>query len=77
MSDSSGDITEPGYTLGDLDEIGKVDIADLRAVLRAVCGKVNLTEQQNLVADVDLNSVVNIVDLRLILRYVCGKINKL
>lgn len=77
MSDSSGDITEPGYTLGDLDESGKVDIADLRAVLRAVCGKVNLTEQQNLVADVDLNSVVNIVDLRLILRYVCGKINKL
>ena len=66
---------EPDYTLGDVDENGSVDISDLRLVLRAVCGKTELTETQKLAADVEADNDVNIQDLRKILRYVCRKID--
>lgn len=66
---------EPDYTLGDVDENGSVDISDLRLVLRAVCGKTELTEPQKLAADVEADNDVNIQDLRMILRYVCRKID--
>ena len=66
---------EPDYTLGDVDENGSVDISDLRLVLRAVCGKTELTENQKLAADVETDNDVNIQDLRKILRYVCRKID--
>lgn len=66
---------EPDYTLGDVDENGSVDISDLRLVLRAVCGKTELTETQKLAADVEADNDVNIQDLRMILRYVCRKID--
>ena len=66
---------EPDYTLGDMDENGSVDISDLRLVLRAVCGKTELTENQKLAADVETDNDVNIQDLRKILRYVCRKID--
>ena len=62
---------------GDVDGNGKVDIADLRFVLRAVCGKVELTDAQTSVADVETDGKVDIQDLRKILRFVCGKIEKL
>ena len=66
---------EPEYTLGDVDANGSVDISDLRLVLRAVCGKTELTENQKLAADVETDNDVNIQDLRKILRYVCQKID--
>ena len=56
---------------GDVDGNKTVDIADLRMVLRSVCGKVELTEQQKKAADVTDDSRVDIQDLRKILRYVC------
>ena len=68
---------EPEYTPGDVDESGRVDIADLRMVLRAVCGKTELTSQQQLAADVETDGTVNIADLRKILRFVCGKLEEL
>ena len=68
---------EPEYTPGDIDESGRVDIADLRMVLRAVCGKTELTSQQQLAADVETDGTVNIADLRKILRFVCGKLEEL
>ena len=62
---------------GDADGNKTVDIADLRMVLRSVCGKVDLTEQQKLAADVTDDGRVDIQDLRKILRYVCRKIDEL
>ena len=68
---------EPEYMRGDVDQNSKVDIADLRLVLRAVCRKVELTEDQSLAADVEQDGKVDIQDLRKILRFVCRKINSL
>ena len=62
---------------GDVDDSGKVDIVDLRMVLRSVCGKVVLTEQQSQAADVTDDDRVDIQDLRKILRFVCGKLEEL
>jgi len=67
----------PLYMKGDVDENGKVEIADLRLILRSVCKKVELTEQQKLAADVTEDGKVEIVDLRKVLRYVCHKITEL
>ena len=71
-------VTVDGSSLkGDADGSGKVDIADLRLVLRAVCGKVELTDAQTSAADVETDGKVDIQDLRKILRFVCGKIETL
>lgn len=64
----------PLYMKGDVDENGKVDISDLRLILRSVCKKVELTEQQKLAADVTEDGRVEIQDLRKVLRYICHKI---
>lgn len=62
---------------GDVDGSGKVDSADLRLVLKAVCKKVELTEEQKEAADVDNEgNGVDAQDMRKILRYVCGKITE-
>lgn len=71
------DFTETESARGDVDGSGSVEINDLRLVLRCVCGKIELTNQQKLAADVDVDGSVGIEDLRLILRYVCGKIDEL
>ena len=76
-SGSPGDIEDPEYTPGDVTEDGEVKIDDLRTVLRAVCRKITLTDQQKLAADVEENGEVDIADLRKMLRFVCGKIESL
>lgn len=58
---------------GDLDGDMKVDISDLRMILRTVCGKAKLTVEQVYTADVDENDIIDIADLRYVLRFVCGK----
>ena len=77
MADISGESSKPEYTPGDVTEDGVVKIDDLRTVLRAVCRKITLTDQQKLAADVEENGKVDIADLRKILRFVCGKIESL
>ena len=62
---------------GDVTGDGQVKIDDLRMVLRAVCRKITLTDQQKLAADVEENGTVDIADLRKILRFVCGKLEEL
>ena len=62
---------------GDITGDGNVDISDLRLVLRAVCGKVELTDAQTSAVDVETDGKVDIQDLRKILRFVCGKIESL
>ena len=46
-------------------------------ILRSVCKKVELTEQQKLAADVTEDGKVEIGDLRKVLRYICHKIPEL
>lgn len=70
-------VTIEGGMKGDVDGSGKVDIADLRMVLRKVCGKIQFTEAQESAADVEADGKVDIADLRKILRFVCGKIETL
>lgn len=70
---NNGDDIVSGDVTGD----GKVQIDDLRLVLRAVCQKVTLTSAQKQAADVEQNGEVDIADLRLILRFVCGKVESL
>lgn len=67
---NTGDDIVKGDVTGD----GKVQIDDLRLVLRSVCQKVTLTSAQEKAADVEQNGKVDIADLRLILRFVCGKV---
>ena len=69
--------TGDDYIRGDITGDGSVQIDDLRMILRSVCGKVELTEQQKLAADVETDGEVNISDLRKVLRFVCGKIETL
>ena len=52
------------YIKGDVNEDRKVEISDLRLILRSVCKKVELTEQQKLAADVTEDGKVEIGDLR-------------
>lgn len=67
--------TEEEIAKGDVTEDGKVDIQDLRTVLRVVCDKETLNETKELAADVTEDGKIDIQDLRMILRYVCGKID--
>lgn len=62
---------------GDVNGDQAVDIQDLRMILRYVCGKTELTEQQLKLADVIEDGTVDIQDLRKVLRFVCGKIETL
>ena len=62
---------------GDVTGDKEVDIKDLRTVLRSVCGKEELTENQKLAADVTGDDQVDIQDLRKLLRFVCGKMETL
>ena len=67
--------TEEEIAKGDVTGDGRVDIQDLRTVLRVVCDKETLNETKELAADVTEDGKIDIQDLRMILRYVCGKID--
>lgn len=69
------DDEKDGVVKGDVTGDGKVDIQDLRTVLRGVCDKETLNETKLLAVDVTGDGEVDIQDLRMILRYVCGKID--
>ena len=67
----------PAFVRGDADGDGKVDISDLRLVLRHVCRKTVLEGTEFEAADVTDDDEVDIQDLRKILRFVCRKITEL
>lgn len=75
---------EKSFVKGDVDLSGTVDIADLRMMLRAVCGKVELSAEQIEAGDIvgdgsgdQLDGEITIADLRKLLRFICGKIEVL
>ena len=65
----------PDYIRGDVTGDSQVTVQDLRMILRAVCQKVTLTEDQIKAGDVTDDGKVGIEDLRKVLRYICGKID--
>ncbi len=62
---------------GDTDENGKISVADALMILKAVVGKVVLTEKQYIVSDTDGDDVVNANDVLNILQKIVGNIDKL
>lgn len=69
---------EKNYLAGDVNEDGKVNIEDLRIILRGVCGKMQLSTRQMKIADVEgEDGTVDIRDLRKMLRFICRKIDEL
>lgn len=62
------------YTLGDVNEDGKIEAVDALRTLRGVANLVNLTPTQMLAADVNKDGKVEAVDALRILRYVANLI---
>ncbi|MBQ6864264.1 MAG: hypothetical protein IJO14_08510, partial [Clostridia bacterium] len=62
----------PAFTLGDVDNNGKIEAADARLALRAAVKLENLTEAQTQAADADKNGKLEAADARLILRAAVG-----
>ncbi|MBQ6864226.1 MAG: hypothetical protein IJO14_08315, partial [Clostridia bacterium] len=62
----------PAYTLGDVDNNGKIEAADARLALRAAVKLETLTETQTQAADADKNGKLEAADARLILRAAVG-----
>ena len=67
---------EPEYTLGDVDNDGKITIADATFVLRANAGFVTLTTTQMKSADVNFDGYVNVKDATLIQKYIAELITQ-
>ncbi|MBQ6863053.1 MAG: leucine-rich repeat protein, partial [Clostridia bacterium] len=63
---------EPAFTLGDVDNNGKLEAADARLALRAAVKLETLTETQTKAADADKNGKLEAADARLILRAAVG-----
>lgn len=72
-------IINPGFSekKGDVNEDSSVDSADLRFILRNICGKSDFTERQTKIADVTGDGMVDSQDLRKVLQFICGKIEEL
>ena len=66
----------PAFRKGDVNKDGKIDLLDLRLLLRTICNKVTLDDQQKILADVNNDNKVDLLDLRQMLRYICGKITE-
>ncbi|HOL17882.1 MAG TPA: dockerin type I domain-containing protein, partial [Bacillota bacterium] len=62
---------------GDVDQSGRVDVADAILVLRQIVGLVELTPSQEQSADVNLDGTVNVADAILILRFIVGLVPSL
>lgn len=66
------------YTLGDVNQDGKVTINDALMILQSIVGDQNLTEQQRAAANVDAtNSAINVNDALKIMNFVVGNIDTL
>ena len=63
----------PKYTLGDINEDGKVNSRDAKLALQYYVGKTKLTENQKLAGDVNKDGEINSRDAKLILQYYVGK----
>ena len=64
---------EPEYTLGDVNNDGKVDTNDAAAILLYIVEKYTMTDNQKAAADVNGDHKVNTNDAAAILLYIVGK----
>ena len=70
----AGEYDVQPYTLGDVNEDGKINSVDALLNLQASVGKITLSASAKLAADVNLDGTVNSVDALRILQYSVGKI---
>ena len=68
VSYADNDQTENEYSLGDVNNDGKITAADARTILRAAARLETLTDVQSLAADIDKNGKVTASDARIALR---------
>ncbi len=73
VSGGNPDDPEPTYTLGDINGDGEIKANDALEALKAVVGKVTLTETQELAGDVNKDGEVKANDALEILKKVVGK----
>ncbi len=66
--------TALAYTVGDINDDGRIDVQDVTLVLRHVLGVEAFTEAQQAVADVNSDGVVNVQDVALITQKALGLI---
>ena len=66
--------TALAYSVGDINDDGRIDVQDVTLVLRHVLGVEALTEAQQTVADVNSDGVVNVQDVALITQKALGLI---
>ena len=68
VDDISITYVNPPYTLGDVDNDGRITISDALMTMRYAMGTAALTDTQILAADFDGNGTVSITDATMILR---------
>lgn len=67
-------LTAKTITSGDVDENGRIDVADALLTLQAAVNKVTLTKAQAIAADVDGTTGVSAADALLILKHTTGQV---
>ena len=64
----------PTYTLGDVNNDGKINSSDALLILQSAVGKITLSATQTLAADVNKDGKINSSDAFKVLQYAVGKI---
>ena len=65
---------KPAYTLGDVNNDGKINSSDALLILQSAVGKITLSTTQALSADVNKDGKINSSDALKVLQYAVGKI---
>lgn len=65
---------KPTYTLGDVNNDGKINSSDALLILQSAVGKITLSTTQTLAADVNKDGKINSSDALKVLQYAVGKI---
>lgn len=65
---------KPTYTLGDVNNDGKINSSDALLILQSAVGKITLSATQTLAADVNKDGKINSSDALKVLQYAVGKI---
>jgi hypothetical protein len=62
----------PSYTIGDVNEDGKVDVSDVTEIQKYIASMTELTDNQLLAADVNADGKIDITDATKIQKYLAG-----
>jgi hypothetical protein len=62
----------PSYTIGDVNDDGKVDVSDVTEIQKYIASMTELTDNQLLAADVNADGKIDITDATQIQKYLAG-----